>query len=68
MDLQSWLSYDILGNSVLAWGVAVLASAVAFIGLLIARRFIRNSLNRLAEKRTDGRIDVATAVVRKTNG
>ena len=68
LDLQTLISYDIFGNSVLSWGLATTISAVVFIGLLIARRLLRNSLDRLAEKRSARKLGAASAVVGETNG
>ncbi|MEM1175043.1 MAG: mechanosensitive ion channel family protein [Pseudomonadota bacterium] len=68
MDLEQLIEYEIFGNSVLAWCLAALIAGVVYIALLLARRGLCNSLNRLAEGRKTDRLRLAATVVGKTNG
>ena len=68
MDRQEWMTYELFGNSTLSWGLAATIAVVLFVVLLIARRLLRNSLDRLTEQTGVGQFSVAAAVVGTTRG
>lgn len=68
MDRQEWMTYELFGNSTLSWGLAATIAVVVLVVLLIARRLLRNSLNRLTEKTGVGQLSVAAEVVAETKG
>lgn len=66
MDRQEWMTYEMLGNSTLSWGVAATIAVVVLVVLLIARRLLRNSLDRLTRQTGVGQLSVAAVVVGTT--
>ncbi|MEM9401318.1 MAG: mechanosensitive ion channel family protein [Pseudomonadota bacterium] len=67
MDINKWLSYDILGNSMLTWVLATGVSVVAFTLALILRRLLLKSLDKLAQKADNAKLKVASTVVGDTS-
>lgn len=63
MDPQDWIAYEVFGNSMLVWSIAVGISLVALTALGMARRLLRNSLSRLAERTDSSKLGVAASVV-----
>ncbi len=64
-----WLDYELLGNSVLSWAVALAVFVFVWLVLLIARRFIVRRLQKVAsEKEVLLALDVAEDVARATRG
>ncbi len=68
MDPRDWLAFEFLGNSILTWCIATGITLALLLVLLLVRRFVRSSLERLATASESRRIHVASDVVRHTKG
>lgn len=69
MYFMDWLvEYEVLDNTLLAWGTALLIFLVASTLLGIARRVVRARLRTLAERHRAGAMEIADNVARATQG
>lgn len=69
MDETSWLDYELIGNSLLAWFTAIFVFFAAWIVLRIVHRGIRGRVTMLAASREDVvALQMAEAATRVTKG
>ena len=69
MNPTAWLDFEILGNTVLSWGLTAGVFALVWLALLLVRRVIVRRLQTLNERDTSRQVlDVAVEVARRTRG
>ena len=68
MDPREWLAFEFLNNSLMTWSIALGVTLALMLVLSVVRRFVRNSLKRLASATDSGRVFVAADVVAHTKG
>ncbi len=66
MDVQAILNYVFLGNTVLSWGIALVATLLSFILLRVIRRVMRGRVNRLAKRTSFFGDDLITGLLGNT--
>lgn len=68
MDVLAWLDYELLGNSLRNWGIALAVFVVAAMILFIARRLLRRRLQSFINHSDLTSLKVARHVVGQTKG
>ena len=68
MNPLEWAQYEVLGNSLLVWGLGVVLFVLAWAALAITRRVLSKKLRALAEHRHIVALDLASHVVDATKG
>jgi small-conductance mechanosensitive channel len=62
------LERTVLGNTIVQWATALLAALLAYLVLCLARRFVRQRLERLAPRTKTQWDDIAAQAVARTKG
>jgi small-conductance mechanosensitive channel len=68
MPLVEWMDFEILGNSILLWVLAVGAFLLTWIALVVTRRVLRGRLLRLAKNSDLALVSAAHQVISETRG
>jgi len=68
MNILDWLDYELYGNAMREWAIAVGILIGALIVLFLARRLLRGRLHKLAEVSLRVSLNVAAHVVGQTKG
>lgn len=67
-NVAPFLAVEFLGNTVVLWGIALLAAVVAWLALMVVRGRLASRLERLAERTSTRTDDLVVHLLRKTSG